>query len=129
MLRVRLQAGGAPQGLRRLSERAQESPSHVVAVGEAGLARHHVDRVAALRHEVARALDPQVLDLSQSVDRIAAVAKQAGLTQIEVARLLGRPQSFVSKCESGERRVDVTELAKFAGVYRKPLDFFIRSNN
>jgi DNA-binding XRE family transcriptional regulator len=54
--------------------------------------------------------------------------KEAGLTQIEVARLLGRPQSFVSKCESGERRVDVTELAKFAGAYSKPLDFFIKPN-
>ena len=54
--------------------------------------------------------------------------KEAGLTHIEVARLLGRPQSFVSKCESGERRVDVTELAKFAGAYSKPLDFFIKPN-
>ena len=54
--------------------------------------------------------------------------KEAGLTQIEVARLLGRPQSFVSKCEAGERRVDVTELARFAGVYHKPLDFFIKPN-
>jgi transcriptional regulator with XRE-family HTH domain len=41
----------------------------------------------------------------------------AGLTQIETARRLNRPQSFVSKCESGERRVDVVELSQFCRVY------------
>lgn len=48
----------------------------------------------------------------------------AGLTQEEVARRLGKPQSFVSKCESGERRVDVVELVQFARAYGKSLDFF-----
>lgn len=50
-----------------------------------------------------------------------------GLTQAEVARLLGKPQSYVSRCESGERRVDVIELAEFAKVYGKPLDYFIHN--
>jgi hypothetical protein len=47
------------------------------------------------------------------------------LTQVQVALALGKPQSFVSKCENGERRVDILELADFAQLYRKPLDFFI----
>ena len=34
----------------------------------------------------------------------------AGLRQSELARRLGQPQSFVSKYESGERRLDVLEL-------------------
>lgn len=50
----------------------------------------------------------------------------AGLTQVEVSQALGRPQSFVSKCESGERRVDVVELGEFAKLYRKPVTFFLR---
>jgi transcriptional regulator with XRE-family HTH domain len=33
-----------------------------------------------------------------------------GLTQENVAERLGRPQSFVSKYETGERRLDVLEL-------------------
>ncbi|ROS43333.1 helix-turn-helix domain-containing protein [Amycolatopsis thermoflava] len=36
--------------------------------------------------------------------------KEAGLTQVQVAERLGVPQSFVSKYESGERRLDVIEL-------------------
>lgn len=50
---------------------------------------------------------------------------ESGLTQVEVARRLGQPQSYVSKCESGERRVDVVELKKFARLYKKGLDFFV----
>ena len=34
----------------------------------------------------------------------------AGLRQTDVAARLGRPQSFVSKYESGERRLDLIEL-------------------
>jgi transcriptional regulator with XRE-family HTH domain len=40
----------------------------------------------------------------------------AGLTQEEVARRLRRPQSFVSKYETGERRLDVVELIEVAEV-------------
>jgi transcriptional regulator with XRE-family HTH domain len=50
----------------------------------------------------------------------------AGLTQIEAARRLGRPQSFVSKCESGERRVDVVELAQFCRVYGVSPGIFLK---
>lgn len=35
---------------------------------------------------------------------------QKGITQLHLADLLGRPQSFVSKYESGERRLDVGEF-------------------
>jgi transcriptional regulator with XRE-family HTH domain len=39
---------------------------------------------------------------------------EAGLTQVEVAGRLDEPQSFVSKYESGERRLDVIELRHVA---------------
>lgn len=38
----------------------------------------------------------------------------AGLTQVQLALRLRRPQSFVSKVESGERRIDVIELLEIA---------------
>jgi len=40
--------------------------------------------------------------------------RDAGLTQVEVARRLDVAQSFVSKYESGERRLDVIELRHVA---------------
>lgn len=49
----------------------------------------------------------------------------ARLKQTEVAAALGRPQSFISKCESGERRVDIVELSELATLYGKPIRFFV----
>lgn len=45
---------------------------------------------------------------------LVAVRKAAGVTQVELAARLGRPQSFVSKVERGERRVDVIEFCQVA---------------
>ena len=41
----------------------------------------------------------------------------AGLTQAELARRLRRPQSFVSRLEAGQRRLDVVELEAIAQVF------------
>jgi transcriptional regulator with XRE-family HTH domain len=57
--------------------------------------------------------------------RLHAARLAAGLTQEQVARALGRPQSFVSKCETGERRLDVLELESLARVYGRGLGFFV----
>lgn len=56
--------------------------------------------------------------------RLVQARKDAGLTQVEVARRLGKPQSFVSKIESGERRLDFVELRVLAQIYGKTLSFF-----
>ena len=48
--------------------------------------------------------------------------REAGLTQVEVARRLDVPQSFVSKYESGERRLDVVELRHVAEVLGTTLE-------
>jgi transcriptional regulator with XRE-family HTH domain len=47
------------------------------------------------------------------------------MTQTQVANALGRPQSYVTKCELGERRLDPLDLQQFARVYRRRLDFFL----
>lgn len=38
----------------------------------------------------------------------------AGLTQAAVAERLGKPQSYVAKTESGERRLDIVEFVALA---------------
>ena len=53
--------------------------------------------------------------------------KQAGLTQAELAAALTRPQSYVSKFERGERRIDVIELLDIAAALRTdPCDLLHR---
>jgi transcriptional regulator with XRE-family HTH domain len=49
-----------------------------------------------------------------------------GLLQSDVARKFGAYASFVSKCESGERRIDVVELADFCQVYGMSLHEFLK---
>jgi transcriptional regulator with XRE-family HTH domain len=53
--------------------------------------------------------------------------ERAGLTQGEVAARLGTYASFISKCESGERRLDVLELAALCRIYKIDLITFLRS--
>lgn len=61
----------------------------------------------------------------QFLERLKQARLDAGMTQKEVAKELGKDQSFVSRSETGERRVDVIELAAFARLYGEPLDYFI----
>lgn len=53
--------------------------------------------------------------------------RRAGLTQVEVAGRLDVPQSFVSKYESGERRLDVIELRHVAQALGTTLQNIISS--
>ena len=46
---------------------------------------------------------------------------EAGLTQAQVAERLDVPQSFVSKYESGERRLDVIELRHIVRAFETSL--------
>ena len=56
--------------------------------------------------------------------RLRKAREDAGLTQVETAKLLGQPQTWVSKCELGERRVDFVELEDWAAACDKPLTWF-----
>ncbi|MFN3242965.1 MAG: helix-turn-helix domain-containing protein [Planctomycetota bacterium] len=51
------------------------------------------------------------------VKRLREARESAGLTQQAVAKAMGRSQRFVSRCETGERRVDVIEFRDFLRVY------------
>jgi transcriptional regulator with XRE-family HTH domain len=55
--------------------------------------------------------DPRYRSL---IAALAEARKRAGLSQSELARTLGQRQQFVSKYESGERRLDVVEFVDVA---------------
>ena len=49
------------------------------------------------------------------------------LTQADVAKILGYPQSYVSKYESGERRLDFVETVLVCEVLGKSIEEFSAS--
>lgn len=50
--------------------------------------------------------------------------ERKGLTQIQVAESLGQTQSFVSKVERGERRIDIVELRAFCRAIGVSFTYF-----
>ncbi len=65
-------------------------------------------------------------DHNAIVERLKTARIEAGLGQVEVAKKLGKTQSYLSKIESGQRRFDVLQLKEFAKVYKKELGFFLK---
>lgn len=66
-------------------------------------------------------------DYLAMVERLKQARREAGLKQEEVAERLGKPQSYVSKVERAERRIDPPELARFAEVYGREVGWFLGS--
>lgn len=60
------------------------------------------------------------------VERLQKARQEAGLTQVQVAKKLKRPQSYISNIETGQQRVDVVELQKFAKMYGKDINYFFK---
>lgn len=59
------------------------------------------------------------------VELLRKARQEAGLTQVQVARKIGRPQSHISNVESGQQRIDVVELKRFAKIYGKDIKYFL----
>ena len=59
------------------------------------------------------------------VEKLKDSRLEIGMTQVEVADKLKKPQSYISKVESGEQRIDVIEPKSFANLYKKRLDYFL----
>ena len=53
------------------------------------------------------------------------IREEAGLRQADVAESLNQPQSFVSKYESGERRLDLLELEAVCAACGTDLKSFV----
>lgn len=51
------------------------------------------------------------------LERLKEARSKAGLKQTDVAKALKKPQSYISKIEAGERRLDPIELKQLAKLY------------
>ena len=62
------------------------------------------------------------------LQKLILAREEAGLNQREVSKHMGFSHSFLSKCETGERRIDMMELLELAKLYGKPPQYFLSSD-
>lgn len=60
------------------------------------------------------------------IEQLKKARKEAGFTQKKSAKLICVSQSYISKVESGQIRIDVIQLKYFAKVYGKNIEFFLK---
>lgn len=58
-------------------------------------------------------------------EKLKTARTEAGLDQNQAANLLKKTQSYVSKIESGQRRVDIIQLKEFSKIYDKDINYFL----
>lgn len=66
--------------------------------------------------------DPRYQDL---IKKLIELRESQNVTQVEIARLLNKPQSYVSKVEILERRLDVIELMDWLQILKVELISFL----
>jgi len=60
------------------------------------------------------------------VEKLKKARVQSGYTQVEMAKKLKRPQSHVSKIESGEQKIDILGLQEWARLCKKDVGYFLK---
>lgn len=60
------------------------------------------------------------------IEKLKKARLDAHLKQLDVAQKLKKPQSYISKIERGERRVDIAELKELASIYKKEINYFVK---
>ncbi|HBF33623.1 TPA: transcriptional regulator [Candidatus Sumerlaeota bacterium] len=65
---------------------------------------------------------PEQKKLQKLLQRLRA---ESGLSQVMMAKLLEKPQSFISKYETGERRLDILEIRHLCHVLHITLSQFV----
>ncbi len=65
-------------------------------------------------------------DYKAIIERLKTARIEADLSQQAVADKLDKPQSYISKIESGERRLDVAEMKKLSEIYKKDILYFVK---
>ncbi len=64
-------------------------------------------------------------EYSEFIKILVVARKNAGLSQVEIANRINKNQSYVSKYEHGERRLDIIEFIDIANAIGKnPVEIF-----
>ncbi len=58
---------------------------------------------------------------------LRALRQKSGVTQVELAEKLGQTQSFVTKVECGQRRVDIVQLRTICHILGSSLPSFVEA--
>jgi len=64
-------------------------------------------------------------DYARFLLHLRETREKSGLTQEQVAEKLGVTQTFISKCERGERRMDILEVRDYCAALQMPFEKFI----
>lgn len=64
-------------------------------------------------------------EYKEVINKLKTARIAAGLSQEEVAKKLDKSQSYISKVEAGEQRIDIVELKRFSILYKKSIEFFL----
>jgi transcriptional regulator with XRE-family HTH domain len=59
------------------------------------------------------------------LQRLRQARLESGFRQEDVRNAIGAYQSYMSKIESGERRIDIIELEELATIYKKTITYFL----
>ena len=68
----------------------------------------------------------QSIEYKKIISKLKQARVEAGLTQKQVAEIIKKPQSYISKIEASEQRIDVIELKMLAKLYKKNVNFLIK---
>lgn len=60
------------------------------------------------------------------IEKLKSARLSAKLDQKTAAKRLNKSQSYISKMESGQRRVDLVQLKQIAEIYGKNIDYFVK---
>ena len=64
-------------------------------------------------------------DYKRVIEKLREARLEAGMSQVDVAKTMNRPQSYISKVERGDQRIDVIELKILSNIYKKDISFFL----
>lgn len=64
------------------------------------------------------------MDLEAFGQRLRQARERAGLSQEELARLVGKDQTAISEYERGKRKITITDLPPLANILNVSIDYF-----